>query len=93
MIRSIRSKALKRYSETGKADKLPVQGSATLTRITRILTALDIATKPEDLDLPGWFFHGLEGEKRWSVRVTANYRITFGWDAPDTIDIDLEDYH
>jgi plasmid maintenance system killer protein len=27
------------------------------------------------------------------VRVTANYRLTFGWDHPDAIAVDLEDYH
>jgi hypothetical protein len=31
--------------------------------------------------------------ERWSVRVTANYRITFRWSGEDAIDIDFEDYH
>lgn len=45
------------------------------------------------MNLLGYFFHGLEGEQRWSVRVTGNWRITFGWDGTDVIDVDLEDYH
>ncbi len=46
------------------------------------------------MNLPGYHFHGLQGTpQRWSVRVTANYRITFAWDAPGAIDVDLEDYH
>lgn len=45
------------------------------------------------MNLPGFYFHGLSGEKRWSVRVTANYRLTFGWDEPDAIEVDIEDYH
>lgn len=93
MIRSIRNKALKRYFETGKSDKLPVQGAANIARLGRILLALDAASKPDDLNLPGFHFHGLEGEERWSVRVTANYRLTFAWEAPDAIAVDLEDYH
>lgn len=92
MIRSMRSKPLRQFFETGKSGKLPVQGAA-VARTGRILAALDAATKPEDMNLPGFYFHGLEGEGRWSVRVTGNWRITFGWDATDAIDVDLEDYH
>jgi proteic killer suppression protein len=54
---------------------------------------LDAATQPEQLNLPGYHFHGLQGERRWSVRVTGNWRITFGWDATDALDVNLEDYH
>jgi len=39
-------------------------------------------------------FHGLQGNpKRWSMRVTGNYRITFGWSGENALDIDFEDYH
>jgi proteic killer suppression protein len=62
-------------------------------RIGRILRALDVATQPEQLNLPGYYFHRLRGEARWSARVTGNWRITFGWNGPDAIDVDLEDYH
>jgi proteic killer suppression protein len=90
MIRNFRSKPLRQFFETAKPEKLAVQNTA---RISRILRALEVATKPEDMNLPGYFFHGLEGEQRWSVRVTGNWRITFGWDGTDVIDVDLEDYH
>ena len=90
MIRTFRSKPLRQFVKTGKPEKLPVQNTA---RISRILRAMDAAIKPEDMNLPGYFFHGLEGEQRWSVRVTGNWRITFGWDGTDVIDVDLEDYH
>lgn len=90
MIRTFRSKPLRQFVKTGKPEKLPVQNTA---RISRILRAMDAAIKPEDMNLPGYFFHGLEGEQRWSVRVTGNWRITVGWDGTDVIDVDLEDYH
>jgi toxin HigB-1 len=45
------------------------------------------------VNLPGYYFHGLRGVHRWSIRVTGNRRITFGWDGADAIDVDLEDYH
>jgi plasmid maintenance system killer protein len=28
-----------------------------------------------------------------AVRVTANYRNTFGWSGEDALDVDFEDYH
>jgi proteic killer suppression protein len=90
MIRSFRSKPLQRFFQTGKTDKLAVQNTA---RVGRILRALAAAAKPDDMNLPGYYFHGLEGEARWSVRVSGNWRITFGWDGTDAIDVDLEDYH
>jgi len=36
--------------------------------------------RPEDMNIAGFRFHGLQGKaKRWSVRVAGNYRITFAW--------------
>ncbi|MDX2141995.1 MAG: type II toxin-antitoxin system RelE/ParE family toxin [Rhodospirillaceae bacterium] len=90
MIRSFRSKALRAYFETGKPRGLSVQNAA---RVRRILLVLDAATRPEGMNLPGYWFHALHGERRWSVRVTGNWRITFGWDGADAVDVDLEDYH
>lgn len=90
MIRSFRSKALRAYFETGQPRGLSVRN---LARVRRMLLAADAATAPEQLDLPGFYFHRLQGEARWSVRVTGNWRMTFGWDGTDAIDVDLEDYH
>ena len=89
MIKSFRSKTLRRYFETGRTERLPVPAAA---RVGRILAVLDDAMVPEDLNLPGYYFHRLQGVDRWSVRVTANYRITFGWDR-GAIEVDIEDYH
>lgn len=55
-----------------------------------MLRALDAATRPEHVNLPGYHFHALRGVRRWSIRVTGNRRITDGADATD---VDLEDYH
>ena len=63
-------------------------------RLADQLLALDSAGEPEAMNVPGWYFHGLRGKSvRYSVRVTANYRLTFGWRTPDATDVDLEDYH
>jgi proteic killer suppression protein len=55
---------------------------------------LDVAAQPADLNIAGFRFHGLQGNpKRWSVRVTGNFRITFGWSGENALDVDFEDYH
>jgi proteic killer suppression protein len=61
----------------------------------RILLALDAATEPKDMDLPGFLFHGLSGDQkgRYSVWATGNWRVTFGWSGEDATDVNLEDYH
>lgn len=92
MIRSFRSKALKRFAETGDASKLSIKN---LDRLTIMLRHIEIAKKAEDLNLPGFYFHALKGDQkgRYSIRVTGNYRLTFGWDEEDATGLDLEDYH
>jgi proteic killer suppression protein len=90
MIRSFRSKALRRFAERGDAARLSVQN---VDRVRRIIVRLDTAIVPGDLDLPGFFFHPLKSLGRYSVRVTGNWRITFAWEGKDATDVDLEDYH
>ena len=49
---------------------------------------------PEDMNISGYRFHGLIGKPtRWPVRVTGNYRVTFGWSGEDAEEVDFEDYH
>jgi proteic killer suppression protein len=92
MIKSFRSKGLARFAKSGDASKLSVQNPK---RITRILRALDAATKADDMDLPGLRFHPLTGSMkgRYAVDASGNWRITFGWEDGDAVDVDLEDYH
>jgi proteic killer suppression protein len=92
MIRSFRSKALRRLVEQGDASKLSVSN---VRRVETIVARLDAAMVPEDLNLPGYRFHGLKGKDkgRYAVDASGNWRITFGWDGRNAIDVDLEDYH
>lgn len=64
-------------------------------RLRLILGRLHASTGPEDMNLPGLHLHQLKGKYRgrWAVRVSGNWRVTFGFDGPDAIDIDYEDYH
>jgi proteic killer suppression protein len=92
VIRSFRSKALKRFAETGDGSKLSVQKP---DRVRRILLRLDAARLPRQMDSPGMRFHALKGKDngRFAVWASENYRITFGWNGDDAIEVDLEDYH
>jgi proteic killer suppression protein len=92
MIRSFRSKALRRFAEGGDASKLSVSNA---DRVRRILLRLDAAVMPEDMNLPGLRFHGLKGRDkgRFAVDASGNWRITFGWLDGNAVDVDVEDYH
>ena len=82
---------MKRFFETGDGSKLPVTNH---DRVRRQLAALDVATRPDDMNLPGWRFHGLNGKpKRHAVDASGNYRLTFGFQDADVVAVDLEDYH
>lgn len=92
MIASFRSKALERFWWKGEARRVH---AGHVPRLTILLTALDAATQPEDLNRPSFAFHTLTGDQsgRYAVKVAKNWRITFGWSAPNAFDIDYEDYH
>ncbi len=47
------------------------------------------------MDLPSNGYHPLKGDQRgrYSITVSRNWRITFGWDDTDATNVDLEDYH
>jgi len=92
VIKSYRSRPLRLFAERGDASKLSVQNTP---RLQRILNALDAARRPEDMNIPGLRFHALKGDAkgRYAVDASGNWRITFGWQGLDAIDLDLEDYH
>ena len=92
MIASFRSKALRALWE--KNDPSGVNPNAA-TRIRRILSILDSAETIRDLDVPGFRFHALKGydPRRYSMRVTGNWRITFAFGNGMAAAIELEDYH
>ena len=64
-------------------------------RILRILTALDAASGPHELDAPTYRLHSLSGNLAgyWAVDVSANLRVTFRFEGEDVTDVDLVDYH
>ena len=93
MIKSFLHKGLKQLFEKGSSAKVNAQQRE---KCVRLMDALDVALQPEDMNIPGWDFHELEGNrknKRYGVTVTGNWRITFGSKGEDAIQVNLEDYH
>ena len=64
-------------------------------RLARILDRLEAATRPEDMNLPGWHLHKLEPktEGRWAVSVNGPWRVTFKFEEGNAIDVNYEQYH
>ena len=94
MIKSIKSKALKRLYEKSDASKVHADHRE---RVNDILALLDSAKAPGDMEVPGLKLdlHQLKGERRgtWAVTIKKNWRITFRFDGQDVADVDYEDYH
>lgn len=92
MILRFRHKGLERLFRSGDASGVNPQHAR---RLRQILLALNSATRPAGMDLPGLRLHPLRGEHRgqWAVSVSGNWRVVFEFDGPDATDIDLVDYH
>jgi proteic killer suppression protein len=91
MIGSFRHKGLEEIHSAGKTRWI---GADHIRKCVRILQLLDVAAQPDDLNIAGFHFHALHGNpKRWSVRMSGNYRITFGWSGESALDVDFENYH
>jgi len=92
MIQSFRSKALKRYWTKGDDSGIRADWRR---KVRLVLSRLDVARHPAELDAPGFGFHALTGDQagRFAVWISRNWRLTFSWHGEDATDIDLEDYH
>jgi proteic killer suppression protein len=91
MIRSFRHKGLRELFRDGNSAKV---ADRLQERCLDILDALDAAIKPEDMNLPGLDFHGLQGKpKRWTTHVNGPWCITFEFEDGDALRVDLDQYH
>ena len=92
MNRTFKHKGLERFFSKSDYRGIPARHAA---RIERLLDRLDAAVKPEDMDLPGYRFHPLKGERKgtYAVWVSRNWRLTFRFAGEDANAIKLEDYH
>ena len=91
MIESFIHKGLKELFEEGKSTKIQ---KALVSRIIRRLDAIDSAKSLDDLKVPGFNFHGLEGvPKRYSIHINGPWCLTFEWRDENAYRLNLENYH
>ena len=91
MITSFRHKGLALFFKKESYKGIPAQYGA---RIERTLDRLDASKQADDMNLPGYKFHALRGERKaeFAVSVTGNWRVTFEFDGENAINVNLEDY-
>ena len=92
MIRSFKSRALRRFMERGEARRIHPEHRDT---VRDILVRLNASETPDDMDLPGFRLHRLRGEYAgfWAVTVSANWRVIFRFEDGHAADVDYLDYH
>jgi len=56
---------------------------------------IDVAVRPEEMNVPGFDFHSLQGfdPKRYSVHVNGPWCITFEFEDGEAHRVDFEQYH
>jgi proteic killer suppression protein len=64
-------------------------------RILVRLDRLDVAAIAEEMNLPGFNFHMLQGPRpvRYTVHVNGPWCLTFSFENGDAFAVDLEQYH
>ncbi|MFL6427795.1 MAG: type II toxin-antitoxin system RelE/ParE family toxin [Acidobacteriaceae bacterium] len=92
MIKSFRHRGLEKFFTTGsKAGIQPKHAK----KLQEQLSVLNVASKPEQMAVPGWDFHPLKADlaDHFSVSVNGNWRLTFKFEGEDAILVDYQDYH
>jgi proteic killer suppression protein len=92
MIKSFRTRSLKKLYERGDGSKINPDH---IERIRDILFSLDVSVKSSDMDIPGRGLHKMKGEFKgfWAVTVSGNYRVWFQFKDGNVIDVYYDDYH
>lgn len=92
MIRSFRHKGIEKFFLNGS--KAGIQPSHA-AKLSEQLAVLNVATGPEQMNVPGWQWHPLTADLagHWSVRVNGNWRLTFTFVGEDAALVDYQDYH
>lgn len=91
MIKRFKHKGLAELFERGRSRKIKQDLQS---RALRRLDALDQAESLNELNIPGFDFHGLHGvPKRYSIHVNGPWCITFEWTDGDALNVNIEQYH
>ena len=92
MIRTFKSKALSEPWTNGRSSKIDAKMRKPIfARLDR----LDVAVRAEEMNVPGFDFHSLQGfnPKRDSVHVNGPWCITFEFEDGEAWRVDFEQYH
>jgi proteic killer suppression protein len=92
MIISFKHKGLETFFHTGSGAGIQ---AIHRKRLREVLTVLNVATGPEDLQRPSWRTHRLQGDRKgfYAIWVQANWRLTFRFIDTDVELLDYLDYH
>ncbi|MES2391279.1 MAG: type II toxin-antitoxin system RelE/ParE family toxin [Acidobacteriota bacterium] len=92
MIQSFKHSGLEKFFRSGS--KAGIQ-PAHATRLSIQLGTLNIASRVENMNVPGWDLHPLKGDLagQWSVKVNGNWRLTFRFQDGDAYVVNYQDYH
>ena len=92
MILTFGHKGLEAFFKTGRMAGIQAIHAK---RLRELLTALNVASGPQELGRPSWRLHGLSGDRAgfYAVTVQANWRLTFRFDGADVELLDYLDYH
>lgn len=92
MIVSFQHKGLEAFYNTGSKRGIRPDHAS---KLARILSALDVAQDPADLEIPSFKTHRLTGDLAgfWSIWVNGNWRVIFRFTHTDIELVDYRDYH
>ncbi len=83
---------LRKFWRTGRAKGINAEE---VELLRDMLSALNAATSPQDLDQPGWRFHRLKGDRagQYALDLSHPYRLVFEWENGEAARVRREDYH
>lgn len=92
MILSFKHKGLQDFFESGSTAGIQAKHAA---KLRLQLATLHSAENVEAMNVPGWNLHKLQGQlvDHWSVKVNANWRLTFKFENGDAEIVNYQDYH
>ncbi|MFZ2209453.1 MAG: type II toxin-antitoxin system RelE/ParE family toxin [Porticoccaceae bacterium] len=92
MIRSFKHKGLEKFFHSGSTRGIQ---AAHARKLRMQLAALDTATVIEDMNVPGYRLHPLQGDRKglWSITISGNWRVTFEFAEGSVCIVNHEDYH
>lgn len=89
---SFKHKGLEEFFNSGSTRDIQ---AAHAKKLRMQLAALDTATVIEDMSIPGYRLHPLQGDRKglWSITVNGNWRVTFEFTDGNAYIVNYEDYH